>query len=321
MEATTADGPSRKQIRALVWSIVLAIGSYLAVSIWSGWQEVFGAASRIGLTGITIALSLSLINYGLRFVRWQYYLGLLGHSIPVASNLKIYLTGFALTTTPGKAGEMIRSVFLAPLGVSYSKSLAAFFSERLSDLIAVLGIAMIGIASYPQGRPVFYFLVALAMAVLFTIHRQSWLNRIKRVIDNKSSGRVRNAAMGLVDIALHSRQLYRWTPLFSGLLLGFIAWWAEAYAFHLMIGWMGLQLPLSVTVFIYAFSMIIGAVSFLPGGLGGVEVAMVALLMLNRVPAAEAVALTILIRITTLWFAVVIGLVVLLRYRRPQRFP
>ncbi|MEE8388674.1 MAG: lysylphosphatidylglycerol synthase transmembrane domain-containing protein [Acidiferrobacterales bacterium] len=316
MKTTTAAGLSRKQMRALVWSIALAIGGYLAVSMWSGWREVIGAASRIGLTGITIALILSLINYGLRFVRWHYYLGLLGHPVPVASNLRIYLTGFALTTTPGKAGEMIRSVFLAPLGVSYSKSLAAFFSERLSDLIAVLAIAMIGIASYPQGRPVFYFLVASAMAVLFTIHRHSWLNRIKHYIDDKFSGRARNAVVGLVDIALHSRQLYRWTPLFSGLLLGFIAWWAEAYAFHLMIGWMGLQIPLSVAVFIYAFSMIIGAVSFLPGGLGGVEVAMVALLVLNRVPAAEAVALTILIRITTLWFAVVIGLGVLLRYRR-----
>ncbi len=302
-------------MRALVWSIVFAIGGYMAVSMWSGWQEVFGAASRIGLTGITIALILSLVNYGLRFVRWQYYLSLLGHPIPVASNLRIYLTGFALTTTPGKAGEMIRSVFLAPFGVSYSKSLAAFFSERLSDLIAVLAIAMIGIASYPQGRPVFYFLVAFAMVALFTIHRQSWLNRIKHIFEDKLSGRFRHATVGLVDVALHSRQLYRWMPLFSGLLLGFVAWWAEAYAFHLMTGWMGLQLPLSVTVFIYAFSMIIGAVSFLPGGLGGVEVAMVALLMLNRVPAAEAVALTILIRITTLWFAVVIGLGVLLKYR------
>lgn len=290
----------------------------MAVSLWSGWHEVIDAASRIGLTGLSIALGLSLINYGLRFIRWHYYLGLLGHPVSVASDLKIYLTGFALTTTPGKAGEMIRSVFLAPLGVPYSKSLAAFFSERLSDLIAVLAIAMIGIASYPQGRPVFYFLVVFALVVLITIHRQSWLNRIKHFFANRLKGRVRHAAVGLVDIALHSRQLYRWTPLFSGLLLGFIAWWAEAYAFYLMTGWMGLQLPLSVTVFIYAFSMIVGAASFLPGGLGGTEVVMVALLLLSRVPAPEAVALTILIRITTLWFAVVIGLVLLLRRRHPR---
>ncbi|MFV1997742.1 MAG: YbhN family protein [Acidiferrobacterales bacterium] len=318
MQPTTATGLSPKQTHALVWSIVFAIGGYLAVTFWSGWQEVLGAASRIGLTGLAIALALSLVNYGLRFIRWHYYLVLLGHPVPVADNLNIYFTGFALTTTPGKTGEMIRSVFLAPLGIPYSKSLAAFFSERLSDLIAVLAIAMIGIASYPQGRPVFYFLVAFALAILFTIHRKSWLNHIKHLFANKLRGRVRRAAVGLIDIALHSQQLYRWTPLFSGLFLGFIAWWAEAYAFHLMTVWMGLQLPLSVTVFIYAFSMIVGAVSFLPGGLGSAEVAMVALLMLSRVPAPEAVALTVLIRMTTLWFAVVIGLVLLLRRRHSR---
>ena len=315
MPATNSAGLSTKQMRALVWSIVLATGGYMAVSMWSGWQEVFAAASRIGLTGITIALILSLVNYGLRFVRWQYYLSLLGHPVPVTTNLRIYLAGFALTTTPGKTGEMIRSVFLAPLGVPYSKSLAAFFSERLSDLIAVLAIAMMGISSYPQSRPVFYFLAAFAMAVLLVIHRQSWLNRTKKFFANRLSGKLHHTVAGLIDIALYSRQLYRWMPLFSGLALGFVAWWAEAYAFHLMAGWIGLQLPLSVTVFIYAFSMIIGAISFLPGGLGSVEVAMVALLILNRVSAAEAVALTVLIRMTTLWFAVAIGLGMLLRYR------
>lgn len=299
-----------------MWSVAIAVGGYLAVSLWSGWQEVITAASRIGIAGMGIALFLSLINYGFRFVRWQYYLTLLGHSIPVANSLKIYLAGFALTTTPGKAGEMIRSVFLAPFGMTYPKSLAAFFSERLSDLIAVLAIATVGVASYPQSKPVIYFLTVFAIAVLLTIHQQSWLHRIRLFIVSRFSGKLRNTATGLVDIALHSRQLYRWSPLLVGLALGIVAWWAEAYAFHLMSGWMGLELGLSTAIFIYAFSMIVGAISFLPGGLVGVEVAMVALLVLNRVPVAEAVALTILIRLTTLWFAVVIGLGALLNYRR-----
>lgn len=313
--STNPVGLSPKQRQALIWSIVLAVAGYFAVSLWSGWQEVVAAGIRIGVAGMCIALFLSLVNYGLRFVRWQYYLTLLGHSIPVGSSLNIYLAGFALTTTPGKSGEMIRSVFLNSLGVTFPKSLAAFFSERLSDLIAVLAIATVGVASYPQSKPVFYFLTVFAIVVLITIHQQSWLNKIQHFIAARLSGRLKNTAAGLVDIALHSRQLYRWTPLLAGLALGIGAWWAEAYAFHLLSVWMGMQLGLTTAVFIYAFSMIVGAISFLPGGLVGVEVAMVTLLVLNRVPAAEAVALTILIRMTTLWFAVVIGLGALLSHR------
>lgn len=46
----------------------------------------------------------------------------------------------------------------------------------------------------------------------------------------------------------------------------------------------------------------------LMGGLGGVEAAMVGLLMLEGVPFEVALAATAVIRVTTLWFAILIGL-------------
>jgi uncharacterized protein (TIRG00374 family) len=78
------------------------------------------------------------------------------------------------------------------------------------------------------------------------------------------------------------------------------------------------ELSLSVALFIYAFSMLVGALSFLPGGLGGAEATMVALLMLNHIAQPQAVAATILIRLATLWFAVVLGVIAL---TLPERKP
>jgi uncharacterized protein (TIRG00374 family) len=57
--------------------------------------------------------------------------------------------------------------------------------------------------------------------------------------------------------------------------------------------------------------MLVGALSFLPGGLGGTEASMVALLMLNNVAQSQAVAATVLIRLATLWFAVALGVIAL----------
>jgi uncharacterized protein (TIRG00374 family) len=310
-------GLSSRQMRALVWSVALATVGYLVFSLWGGWREVIDAASRVGVVGLLIALALSLVNYGLRFLRWQYYLTTLGHGIPWLDSLRIYILGFALTTTPGKAGEMLRSVFLARFQIPYTKSIAAFFSERLADLLSVLGLTLFGVATYPAGRPVFYFLLATAAIILLVLHSQRLLDLIRQLIDRFLRGKIRKFAGNLVDIVLHSRRLYRWAPLGWSLLLGLIAWAAEAYAFHLMTGWMGLELAWPVTFFIYAFSMIVGAISFLPGGLGGAELTMVTLLMLNRVAAPEAVALTVLIRVTTLWFAVMLGVAALVRHRHP----
>jgi glycosyltransferase 2 family protein len=45
----------------------------------------------------------------------------------------------------------------------------------------------------------------------------------------------------------------------------------------------------------------------MPGGLGGAELAMTGLLSLNNVPLADAIAASLVIRLATLWFAVLLG--------------
>jgi uncharacterized protein (TIRG00374 family) len=83
---------------------------------------------------------------------------------------------------------------------------------------------------------------------------------------------------------------------------------------------LGSDMSLQVALFIYAFSMLVGALSFLPGGLGGTEATMVALLMLNNVAQPQAVAATVLIRLVTLWFAVALGVIALSIAERRKRY-
>jgi len=78
---------------------------------------VTNAMAQVEATGMAVLLAMSLVNYGLRVVRWQMYLGALGHRVPWLTNGRIYPAGFALTTTPGKAGEAIRNIFLERWGV------------------------------------------------------------------------------------------------------------------------------------------------------------------------------------------------------------
>ena len=84
----------------------------------------------------------------------------MGHSVPVLRNLEIYLAAFALTLTPGKAGETVRSVYLYPYGVSYPKSIGAFIAERLLDLVAV-GAPLIFTAWTAQGTSLYLIVEAL----------------------------------------------------------------------------------------------------------------------------------------------------------------
>lgn len=299
------------RFRALLLTILLSAAGYLLFSLWAGWRDVVTAIVRVGFIGAAIALALSLVNYGLRFQRWQKYLALLGHRVHAPESLRIYIAGFALTILPGKAGEAIRSLFLKHHGVTYPESLAAFFSEHFSNLISMLLLVAIGLWVYPQAQPLVVMLAGLILAGLVILQQTRWLKALKRIAENVLPRRLGHLAGATIEIVLHSGRCFRLPMLLYGIALGLVAWGAEGVAFYYIMHQLGSELALPTALFIYAFSMLVGALSFLPGGLGGAEATMVTLLMLNHVAQPQAVAATVIIRLATLWFAVALGLLAL----------
>jgi uncharacterized protein (TIRG00374 family) len=296
--------------KTLVVSIVAAALGYLAFSIWGGVHDVVSALNRVGLIGLLLLLALSLVNYGLRFVRWQIYLDALGHNMPWRPSGRIYLAGFALTTTPGKAGEALRGVLLKRWGVPYIRSLAAFISERLSDLVAIVLLTLFGLSMQPQmAGLVAIGVIAVLAGLLLLTHAApvKWL----ATWGARGSGRARAIAMHLSKMLAEARYCHSPKILFMATVLSLLAWGAEALAFFCMLGWLGVDVSFSFAVFVFVVAALAGALSFLPGGLGGVEAVMVGLLLWKGVSLPEAVAATVLIRLTTLWFAVALGVVAL----------
>ena len=92
----------------------------------------------------------------------------------------------------------------------------------------------------------------------------------------------------------------------------FVAGWAaEGLALYLLLRFFGADVTPADAVFVFSFSMIVGAASMLPGGLGSTEVTAVVLLTTLGVDFNVAVASTALVRVTTFWFAVGIGVLML----------
>nr|WP_281423895.1 lysylphosphatidylglycerol synthase transmembrane domain-containing protein [Oceanobacter mangrovi] len=295
-------------------SAVLSAFGYIGFSLWGGWQEVMAAVVQIGLPVTLFALLLSLLNYGLRFVRWQAYLQELGVRLPVMRHAQIYLCGFALTATPGKAGEALRSVLLKPLGVQYSDSIAALLSERFSDILAVLLLAGLVVVAYPEFYPVGILFIGLCccFGLLLLPASQAWIRQCFTGRENKLALLVSK----ILNVLARTRDCNPSSLVAGGLLLGVLAWSAEGIAFWLMLHQVGADISWFLAISIYSLSMLAGAASFMPGGLGGAEAAMTAMLTLLGVPLHVAIAVTLMIRLATLWFAVVIGLLMLLLWGR-----
>lgn len=299
----------------LLFSVGLGALVFLVLSIYADFGDLKAAFSRFSPIFVLPTLVLALANYLLRFVRWQYYLRVLQIPLDARSSMIVFLAGLVLSVTPGKAGELLKAHFIRErLQIPISHSAPAVLCERLTDLIALILLAMIGVSTFSQGlMPLLIGAGILALLVLFLV----WPGAAQLAINVMARLPViRGLADGLRTVYGGVRRLVAPGSLVIGVGLGVVAWFAECLGFFLVLLGFGATIGAVPATFIYSFATLFGAVTMLPGGLGPTEGSMSGLLVLQEVPLATAVGAIFVIRICTLWFAVAIGAYVLLKYRR-----
>lgn len=306
-----ANSTNQNQIfRKLIYSLAFAVVVYLIMVIWGSRNDLALAFSKFNWTYAPIILLLALANYILRFIKWQYYLNILAIVIPRKSSFLIHMSGLAFSITPGKLGEVVKSYFLKKgFGQPISKTAPIVLADRLADLLALVILCLVGSTgfSYAQTFIRFFGLVIVLLLLAITIRPIgqviiTFLLKFKFL--KKRAGKIQTLYNSSAD-------LLRWERLFIPLTISIISWGLEAIAFYLVFLGFGLELSISAAIFIYSFSTIIGAVSMLPGGLGSTEGMIAGLLRLVKIDSGVAVLATLIIRVATLWFAVLLGLIFL----------
>lgn len=307
--APTQKPPSVKlerRLRQVALVAALTVIAYLGLALMGDASTIRDGLQGLGVWQWLALLGLSLFNYALRFLRWHGYLSALGARVSIWRDLLVYVAGFAFTITPGKAGEAVRSVYLRTAGVPWSPGLAALAVERVLDLTAVVMLAALALRIFADHALPALLLIASVAAALLLITRPAVATWFFAWVPDH--GRWSNLRRGVSAILDHARLLLSAKSLMGGLGLGLLAWGAEAWGLYLLLGWLGVEIGPLHAMGVYAVSMLAGALSFLPGGLGGAEAAMVALLTSGGAVFGAAVLATVICRVVTLWFAVVLGI-------------
>jgi uncharacterized protein (TIRG00374 family) len=272
---------------------------------WSGWLLLFG---------------LSTLNILLRIVRWQYYLRTLEHHVPAMRSTQYFLAGFAFTSTPAKAGEAVRSLYLKGDGVGYTDSLAALFVERLTDLVAVVLLALMAAYSLADYRWLVLLAAAITCSILPVIHSRLVLAQLDQYSQRMRDGALRKGLRHIVNLIRSSAKLLRSGPLYGGMILSLGAASAVSVMMYAALAMLGADISLPLAAGIYATGILAGALSFLPGGIGSAEAVMIGLLVLAGIDVTTATAATLACRIAALWYSIVIGIAIVLRLElRPAR--
>jgi len=294
------------------WLVVASAGAFAAVfALAAGAVGGASVAARIaslspGLVGGLLALSL--VNYLVRAGRWHFLDRRTGLEVPFLCELVYYLAGFAMTTTPGRVGEAMRLWFFARgHGYPYERVAGPLLGDRLADLNAVLILAVLaaaGMAEHAAGLVAAAAAVAVVTALAL---RPAPVLAAAGALHRLSGRRWPRAVARLRRAIRHAARLLGPRTLALATALGVVGWLAECLAFFLLLAHLGAPVSPAQAVFVFTFAMLAGAAAMLPGGLGGAEAAMLALLLGLGVAPATAIAATAVIRLTTLWFAVALG--------------
>jgi glycosyltransferase 2 family protein len=275
--------------------------------------NVLPAWNLLALAGL-----LSLGNYGLRIYRWRCYLARLGHRVPAGFAAISYVAGFAYTLSPGKVGEMVRARYYARLDVPLSDVAAAFLAERLLDVVAMVALAGLLASALARYRGAMFAAAALGAAVLAALAGLPWGRLASRLPD---AGRLpRFLRRGLIEGARSvaaARELLQPSMLALGFAVGLVAWGLEGVGLDVLsFAVPGAHLEVATAVGIYGLAVLAGGLSLLPGGLGSAEAVMTTLLATHGFSLTQALLLTVLCRLLTLWLGVALGWLAVASLRR-----
>ncbi len=276
----------------------------------TGWDETKAQLAKLSLSHMVILLALSLVNYLLRGIRWHLFARRLGLPTGLLQDMRHFLGGFAMSVTPGRVGELIRMRWLKrETGWAIERTAPLVLMDRALDLAAIAIILGLSVSLTATGIAGALPITLLAIALAVVATRPALLSAVV-TYTYKAIGR-KPRLFGRIRMAARSLKQFSNTPvMLAALGLGLIGWIAEGYAFYLLLGWLGADIGFAMAVAIFIFSTLAGGLTGSPGGVGGAEAAMVALLITQGVPLEVGLPATAIIRITTLWFAIGIGMAV-----------
>lgn len=291
-----------------VSATVIAVLLY-AVFVFAGdLRSVAGEFRRLRPLTIAVVVVAVSLGYVLRAIRWHVFVAPWSPRPEFVGSALAFVAGFAMGITPGKVGELVKIYYQWDRdGTAVSASTGATLAERGLDVLVLLLLMALGFTIAPPGTG--WVVAVLVVAALMGLSLVRSLGFVRTL--TRSLGRVRFLAriLGHVErshAALRSSLTGR--RLAWGLALGMGAWALEPFAMMLFARDLGIGLSYPAAAFVFAAGSLVSVLTLIPGGLGVFEGGSILLLTtLTDATLSQATALTLLIRLATLWYGVVLG--------------
>jgi uncharacterized protein (TIRG00374 family) len=308
-------------LRRLLVAMILGVFVYAGFALYRGVHEIGESLGRFSWSAFAIACALAFGNYLTRFLKWEFYLARLDvRGVPKLDSLLTFLSGLVLTVTPGKVGEVFKSIVLyQTYNVPVARTAPIVLAERLTDVLGIVILIVAGSASFPGGLMWAGAGSILVLVILVAVSSERVFRALIGLFE-RGPERARALAPKVREAWASLRTMTTAGALVVPTLLSIFAWFLEGLAMWVILRGFGENTPILMACFFYATATLAGALIPVPGGLGVTEGTLEEQLHhFGNVGTATATSAMILVRFATLWFAVLVGFVALALLR--LRFP
>ncbi len=292
--------------RNIFITLLISVVIYFLMVIYGDYSSVLTAFKLFNWKFIPLIFLIIYVTFLLKFLKWQYYLKLIGVNLKLKDSFHIFMASLTMSFTPGKIGDFIKSYMVREIdGTAPSKTIPIIFADKITEFAALIVSVMIGVDMLHKGIIMLSLSVLMLVLLLYLVLNNNFIDwfflRLKRIKLFAKYIAPFNQSLLNSQIALKPK------PFFLMFLLSLLIWIIEAAAFFIIIYGFQINIGVSGTFFTYFFSIFVGSVSFFPAGLGITDGSIAILLTNYGIHESISISVALIIRVATLWFAMLVG--------------
>ena len=272
------------QGRKRYFLILIGIGVLVVLVFWANPASVYESFKNADLTLVLIAVLLNVSTIIVMLARWIILYQKEAPQVPYLDSCKIYVIGQATNqVAPMGSGEIARGwIGLKVFKVHFSKTLVAAVIERMVDILFFLILAMICFTIFIPGAQfilqMIIFLIFAALGIIFVLRPQTMdglFLKLQKLFEDRGKFLSKISTKLIASWETFKSSMYsyhqRKPTLFATGALTVIIWMMDGVTQFVLFRAFGIYIPYYYVLGIASASFIIGALSFLPGGIGARE--------------------------------------------------
>ena len=295
----------------IILILVATISVYAIFLFVSDFNIITEKISNFKIHYLPLILLLVTVSWIPLIFRWHFLLKNCEIQIPFTKSILVYLSGSALQITPGQIGELIKAQILkTSFGIPRTKTASVVLVEKIYDLIGAIIASIIGMIILELE----IYLIIFAILILFLIffffyYKPAFEFFLRQIIKTKFFSKYTENISESYEII---KKITTPQIAIRSIFLSITYWFVVSIAVYCTLLAFDIDILSYLKVLsIFTTSTILGAITFIPGGIGVTEGSIAGLFTLEGIHMSTALVLGVMIRIVTLWYNVSIGFIAL----------